>query len=217
MKLRRGRVTLVIAALAPASLVLTHDLSFLAAYGASYRAVLAATGHDARWSSTVTFVLAVSALLGTAGLLRLGWLWLGARSLEREGGFGRSLALRGYLSLIAGIWPWLALSTAALFVGQENLEAAALGAPLPGLEPIQSGAPVPTPVILAVVTFAIAALGALLLWGHRSLVARIEAARARLRPAHTRPAIRRPVAWTRKPASVLSVNLGRRAPPALVA
>ena len=217
MRVGGRRVALVLAALAPASLVLTHDLSFLAAYGGSYRAVLAATGHDARWSSTVTFVLAVSALLVAVGLARLGWLWLRARSAERDRAAGRAWDIGGYFRVLATIWPWLALTTAALFVWRENLEATALGAPLPGIGPLLSGSSIPTPAILALVTFAIAALGALLVWGHETLAARIEAARARPRPARARPAIRRPAAWTREPTSVLSLNLGRRAPPALVA
>jgi hypothetical protein len=217
MRVGGRRVVLVIAALAPASLVLTHDLSFLAAYGGSYRAVLAATGHDARWSSTVTLVLVVSALLVAVGLARLGWLWLRARSVERGGAAGRAWDIGGYLRVLATIWPWLALTTAALFVWRENLEAAALGAPLPGIGPLLSGSSVPTPAILALVTFAIAALGALLLWGHDSLIARIEAARTSLRPAHSPLATMPPAPRTHAPTSILSLNLGRRAPPALVA
>jgi hypothetical protein len=214
MELWGGRVPLVIAALTPASLVLVHDVSFLAAYGASYRAVLAATGHDGRWTSTVTIVLVVSALLGTVGGARLGWLWLRARSLDRDGGSGRISNVRGYVRVLARIWPWLALLTAALFVAQENLEAVARGVPLPGLEPLLARSSAPAPVILGLTTFAVAALGALLLWGHETLTARFAASPGTPRPAPAPPAVRPSTTPERAPASILSLHLGRRAPPA---
>jgi hypothetical protein len=216
MSHRLGRVPLVIAALAPASLVLVHDLAFLAAYGAQYRAVLLATGHDGRWTSTVTIVIAVSVFLGVVGLARLGSLWLQARSLERVRGHPLKTDVHGYLRIMARIWPWLALVTAVLFLGQENLEQATLGAPLPGIEPLLAGSSVPPFLVLASVTFVLAALGALLLWGHAALIARIAAALGTLRPARAAMAPRRPAAPTGAPSRVMALNLGRRAPPTAV-
>lgn len=216
MKRRLGRSPLVIAALAPASLVLVHNLAFLATYGAQYQAVLLATGHDSRWTATVMVVVVVSGLLGGVGLARLGWLWLQARSLERLHGHRPKTDFPGYLRILARLWPWLALVTAILFLGQENLEQASLGEPLPGLEPLLSGSSLPPFVILAAVTFVLAALGALLRRGHATLTARIAAALRTRRPAPTPLAVRQPTMPMRTPSSVMSRNLGRRAPPSIL-
>jgi hypothetical protein len=216
MRHRLGRVPLLIAALAPASLVLVHDLTFLAAYGTQYRAMLLATGHDVRWASTVTVVIIVSALLGAVGVARLGSLWLEARSLERVGGDRRKTDVLGYLRVVAQLWPWLALVTAVLFLGQENLEHAALGEPLPGFEPLLSGSSVPPILVLAAVTFLLAALGALFRWGNATLAARIAAALRVRRPALVLLAPRPPVAPSLALSSLISLNLGRRAPPVVL-
>lgn len=216
MKRRLGRTPLVIAALAPASLVLVHDLAFLAAYGAQFQAVLRATGHDSRWTSTVTVVLAISALLAGVGLARLASLWLHARSLERTTGQRPTTNIHDYLQILARVWPGLALVTAVLFLGQENLEQAALGAPLPGIEPLLAGSSVPPLLVLASVTFVLAALGALFVWGHATLTGRIAAALRTLRPARAPLAARPPATRAETPSSVMSLNLGRRAPPAVL-
>ena len=213
MKRRPGRTPLVIAALAPASLVLVHDLSFLAAYGAQFQAVLRATGHDGRWTSTVTVVTAVSAFLGVVGLARLASLWLQARRLEHSAGQPPTADVHGYLRILVRIWPWLALVAAVLFLGRENLEQAARGAPLPGLEPLLTGPGIPPFLVLASVTFVLSALGALLVWGHATLAAKIAAARRTSRPRPARRASRPPADPTWAISPVLALNLGRRAPP----
>ena len=142
MRSRPGRTSLVTAALAPASLVLVHDLSFLAAYGSQFQAVLRATGHDSRWTSTVALVITISALLGIVGAARLAALWFRARRLERVAGRRPTTDVRGYLRLILRIWPLLALLTAVLFLGRENLELAARGeAVRPALELVVADRP----------------------------------------------------------------------------
>ena len=214
MRSRLGRTPFVIAALAPASLVLVHNLTFLAAYGSQFQAVLLATGHDGRWTSTVTVVIAVSALLGVVGLARLALLWFQAQALERIAGQRPTTDVHGYLRLVLRIWPWLALLTAVLFLGQENLEHLGLGAPLPGLEPLLTVQSVPPWLIVAAITFVLSALGALLVWGHATLEARIAAARQTLRPRPARGASRPPADSARAISSVLALNMGRRAPPA---
>ena len=211
-----GRTLLVIAALVPASLVLVHDLAFLAAYGSQFHAVLIATGHDSRWTSTVSVVIAVSALLGGVALARLASLWFQARELERIARQRPTTDIHGYLRILLRIWPFLGLLTAVLFLGQENLEQASLGAPLPGIEPLVNGRSVSPLLVLAAVTFVLAALGGLLVWGHATLVARITAALRRLRPRPAPRASRPPVAPTWTPSSVMALNLGRRAPPAVL-
>jgi hypothetical protein len=214
MRSRLGRTPLVIAALAPASLVLVHDLSFLAVYGSQFQAVLRATGHDNRWTSTVAVVITVSALLGIVGMARLAELWLQARGLERIARRRPTADAIGYLRIILRIWPWLALLTAVLFLGQENLEQAARGAPLPGIEPLLTRPSVPPMLVLASVTFVLSALGGLLVWGHATLAARIAAALGTVRPGRAPGASRRPAAPTRAISSVMALNMGRRAPPA---
>ena len=212
MRQRVRRTPLIIAALAPVSLVLVHDLAFLATYGSQFDAALLATGHDGRWTSTVSVVISVSALLGFVGLARLASLWLQARALERVADRRPTTDVRGYLRILLRVWPWLALVTGVLFLGQENLEHAVLGAPLPGIDPLLSGRTVPPLLVLALVTFVLSALGALLVWGHAALTARIAAVLGTRRPARVL-LTRRPTAPTWAPAPVMSLNLGRRAPP----
>lgn len=216
MRPRIGRTPLVIAALLPASLVLVHDLAFLAAYGSQFHAILVATGHDSRWTSTVSVVIAVSSLLGVVALARLAALWLQARALERTAGQRRPSDVSGYLRILLRMWPWLAFLTAVLFLGQENLEQATRGAPLPGFEPLLNGQSVLPLLVLAAVTFVLAALGGLLVWGHATLAARIAAALRTLRPRSSPRASRPLVAPTWTPWSVMALNLGRRAPPAVL-
>jgi hypothetical protein len=216
MRSRLGRTPFVIAALAPASLVLVHNLTFLAAYGSEFQAVLRATGHDSRWTSTVTVVIAVSALLGIVGVARLAALWWQARALERIAERRPTSDVDGYLRILLRIWPWLAFLTAVLFVCLENLEQAARGAPLPGVEPLLNGQSVPPLLVLAAVTFVLSALGGLLVWGHETLAARIAAALRTLRPKPASPASRPPLVPTWTPSSVMALNLGRRAPPAVL-
>jgi hypothetical protein len=212
MRQRLRRTPLIIAALAPASLVLVHDLAFLATYGSRFQAALLATGHDGRWTSTVSVVISLSALLGFVGVARLASLWLQARALERIAGQRPTIDVHGYLRILFRIWPWLALVTAFLFVCQENLEHAALGAPLPGIEPLLGGLTVPPLLVVASVTLVLSVLGALLVWSYAALTARIAAALGTRRPARAL-LTRRPAAPTWAPDSVMSRNLGRRAPP----
>jgi hypothetical protein len=71
-------------------------------------------------------------------------------------------------------------------------------------------------VILTAVTFVLAALGALLRWGHATLTARIAAALRTRRPAPAALALRQPAMPMRTPSSIMSRNLGRRAPPPIL-
>ena len=213
MRSRLDPTPFVIAALAPASLVLVHNLTFLAVYGSRFQGALLATGHDGRWTSTVTVVVAVSILLGVVALARLASLWLQARALEHVSGQRPPRDFSGYLRIVLRMWPWLALVTAVLFVGQENLEQAVRGAPLPGIGPLLTNQSVSPLLVLAAVTFVLSALGALLVWGNATLTARIAAALGTRRLARTSTARPRPAAPASAPASVLALNLGRRAPP----
>jgi hypothetical protein len=213
MRPRLARVPFVLAALAPASLVLVHDLSFLAEFGARYRQALIATGHDARWTSTVEIVVVVSALLAIVGVARLGYLWRRVHRIERTDGRDVPTDVRGFVQALLRLWPCLALLTAVLFMTQENLERASLGEPLPGLGPLLAASPVPPLAIVAAVTFLISLVGALLVWGHASLIARIAAALTGRRRARVRSAPSPVAEVTRTAVALIALNLGRRAPP----
>jgi hypothetical protein len=214
MRLRSGRVPLLLAALAPASLVLSHDLSFLVSYGPWYRAVLAATGHGGRWTDAVAAVLLVSGLLAIVAAARLVALWSRARSLEARTGAGGGLPRSDYAGSLIRVWPWLLCITALLFVTQENLERLAQGMPLPGIGVLVGDTTVPPIAIIAAVSLSLSLLAALFTWSRATLVERIRAAIARRR----RPAIAsttRPTAHHDLPsASRPALHHGRRAPPA---
>ncbi|HYC07953.1 MAG TPA: hypothetical protein VEG29_08515 [Candidatus Binatia bacterium] len=168
------------------ALVMTHNLVYLAAYGAAYEDVLVRTGHDEDWTIAVGVILALAAGL----VLLCGWrvarLWAEARTLRAT----RSVRRPDPADLLAGLgvtWLRLAAATGAAFLVQENLERASIGQPLPGLGVFGSLAfPNALPILVGV-TFAVALVGALFRWRIETLAARIAAARrARwARPAHT--------------------------------
>jgi hypothetical protein len=210
MRLRPGRVPLLLAALAPASLVLSHDLSFLAVYGPEYRAVLLATGHDGRWSSTVSIVVAISALLAAAALGRLAVLWWQARGLEAT---FPALSGRPLLGRVASFWPRLLLLTALLFLAQENAEHLAQGAGPAGLGPLFARGPVQPFEIVALVSLIASMVAALFLWTHAALIAGIRAALSRRHRAGRPPVAATPIRYDRPRGPLIALHLGRRAPP----
>ncbi|HYM84862.1 MAG TPA: hypothetical protein VEY67_12000 [Candidatus Dormibacteraeota bacterium] len=213
MRQRPGRVPLIVAALAPASLVLSHDLSFLASYGSSFRSVLVATGHDGRWTEMVGMVIGLSALLAFVATVRLGVLWRRVRSLEA--GRRRSLALAPseLARCVARVWPWLLAVTLALFLGQENLERLAQDGSVPGLTPLFGASTIPPIAVIMVVSAVVSAVGALFARSHEILVARIRAALAAARPPRRALQLRVPVSVVCPSVSLIAAHLGRRAPP----
>ena len=205
-----------VAVLSPVSLVLSHDLSILAAYGPSYEAALRATGHDARWTSTVQAVITVSALLGVLGFARLLVLWRTARRVERETRTPVRSDWRTYARIVLPMWAWLAVVTASWFLVQENLERLSIGQPLPGLGPLVGDGPMGPLLIIPAISLIVALVGSLFRWGIAALRARIVAAgaaRVRRRPAR----IGRPAHTDAYRPKALSRNLGLRAPPAHLA
>jgi hypothetical protein len=214
MSPRSGRVPLLLAALTPASLVLSHDLSFLASYGRWYRAALAETGHGGRWADTVAAVLLVSGLLAALAAARLIALWSRARTLETSTDTRVGLPRAMYATSLIRFWPWLFWITAALFVTQENLERLAQGLHPPGAMVLFGETSVPPIAVIAGVSLLLSLLAALFTWTQATLVARIRAARARRRrPAiirATRPSAHRDMPSMSRPA----LHYGRRAPPA---
>ncbi len=202
-----------VAVLSPVSLVLSHNLSFLTAYGGASDTVLRATGHAEGWASAVRVVIGFSVALGLAMGVRLLVLWMTARRVEREHGLHPRTDWRALGRTVLVLWAWLALVTAICFLVQENLERVAIGQPLPGLAPLLDDRPAGPRLIIPLISLVVALIGGLFRWGITLLRARIAAANAappRGRPARTpRPAGAQPL----QP-GVLSRNLGLRAPPA---
>jgi hypothetical protein len=206
------RLAATVAALSPVSLVLSHNLSFLAAYGAGANAALLATGHDAAWTSAVRGVISVTVLLGMLAVIRVASLWRTAHRLERERAASAPADWHALARTVLTIWVWLALVTAVWFLVQENVERISIGQSLPGLGPlIENGLAGPLPIIAAV-SLVVALIGGLFRWGTVTLRARIAAATP-ARPRHRPGRVRRPDALAHRRSSVLSRNLGLRAPP----
>jgi len=167
------------------ALVLTHNLVYLAAYGAAYEDVLVRTGHDEDWTMAVAVILALATVLVIVAGWRIATLWVEARSLRGTGTLS-PIDPAGLVAAFGVTWLRLGAATGAAFVVQENLERASIGQPLPGLGVLGSIAfPDALPILLAV-TFAIALLGTLFRWRIETLAARVAAAhRVRwARPVH---------------------------------
>ncbi len=172
------------------ALFATHDAIYLARFGAngSYAAAMSAGGHDGYYlpaSLAITIAAAIVALVALARLSRLTGRGNGrsARAgVGSEQGVSVQGAGSGYLREFRRIWPGLLGTVAVLFVLQENAEALGSGQPLPGLGVLfgqTSGLVLP---ILAITTFLLAALGAVVRWRTRLLLARHATNRPSLRP-----------------------------------
>ena len=205
------------------TLVLAHDLAFLAAYGRAFETVLVRTGHDERWAAAVLMVLGLGIGLAVAGFWRLYRLDRYARDLEAATGTAGRLRPDLLLGHVIHLWPRIGLAATALFVLQENLEHLMSGGPLSGLAVLGSAgsasatnpsdAPPPALAIIALVAFAVAVVGALYRWRTNELAARIaHAVRAWLR---RRDGVihREPRDASVRLGSVIGRGLAVRAPP----
>jgi hypothetical protein len=211
------------------TLVLAHDLSYLASYGATYPEAMLRTGHDDRWTAAVLAVSALGLALVLAAVWQVRRLALVARAVaarparraerrarpavangQGEQGPRRAIAL--FAVHVADLWPRLALGGGALFVLQENIERLASGEPLPGLDVLGSAShPYPIPLIL-LVSLVVAAVGALFRWRAaelRTLIARATSAWRRARSA----ARLRSVDIVRPTLSIIGRGFAVRAPP----
>ncbi len=197
------------AAMGLVSLVVAHNLIFLAGFGASYGEALLRTGHSSAWSSAVTTVL-----IGAVGCVLLA-----ARQLRRLAARAGASSAPGDAApstrSVAGRWVRLGLRltvlTAAAFAVQENVEHLASGEPLPGLSTLGS-VEYPNAIwIIALVAFAVGLVGALFGWRFERLLARIRSARpSRRRPTATRCAAPE---VDRRPPTFLGSGIAGRAPP----
>ena len=213
----RWRDRFRLAALATVAFVLAHDVIFLITDGRSYGLALARTGHGDQWTGTVIIVvgLAISlAVLGTARLVSLsrlaGELDAGAITVRA----GRLGDLAGHL-----LRSWLVILPIALvlFIVVENIEHLSVGLPAPGLSVLGSAQYHSVLGVFAVVSLLAALVDALYRWRRDILVARIEAARARLRRRPARVG-RRSLPWVDlRHAAITGNRISGRAPPLLFA
>ncbi len=203
-----GRLTFV--GMVAVAFVLAHDLIFIAAYGSGYQAALLRTGHGAVWEPAVLSVLVLGASLLAIALWRLHRLGILARSADRT---SLAPALRSVPGRVARLWLWLTTSTIVLFVLEENVERARMGAALPGLGVLASSAYPNALLTIAIVSFSVALVGALIRWRRDILVARLNTGRRRwptVRGETPRPWPRRSPLWH---GSILGRSLAGRAPP----
>ncbi len=202
------------ASLAIVTLVIAHDLVFVAGYGPQAAAALARTGHGDGWSSAVLVAVAWAACLAGLAVWRLHQLGLVARSFEVTGGPlvpGPARFVRGLVSL----WVRLALTTGVLFVIQENLEHQAIGQALPGLSVLSSPQYPDAWLVILATALAFALVVALFRWHRDALIARIAVARASW-PRTIRMARRRLDVVERRHASIVVHQFPGRAPPSAI-
>jgi hypothetical protein len=198
-----------------ASLVLAHNLIFIAGYGSRFGAALVHTGHDHGWTVAALTSIGLAVSLLAVALQRLQQLRRTARGasairLPTEPGL-RAFASRWLAWGIA-----LTLVTAVLFVIQENLEHAHVGTALPGLAVLSSDAYPNAIAIILAVALGISLVAALLGWRSSVLVARIAGVRPRARTSAA-PSFRVPEHVDHRPGSILGRRLAGRAPPLALA
>jgi hypothetical protein len=207
----RTGFTVRAAVTALASLVLAHNLIFIAGYGSRFGAALAHTGHDHGWTVAALTSIGLAVSLLAVALRRLQQLRRAARvagaiRLPTEPG------LRTFASRWLAWWIALTFVTALLFVVQENLEHAQIRTAMPGLAVLASDAYPNAIAIILAVALGISLVAALLGWRSAVLVARIEAARPKTSRAATRsPRPTEPVDLRQR--SILGRRLAGRAPP----
>lgn len=202
-------------ALVAVSVVLAHELVYLARYGSLYNEALVHGGHGEAWSKAVTASLLLSLVLFVAAIGRLAWLG----TLVRQIGGGRAatkatgdLDARALLRGFATIAPRLVVLAVVVLSLQENTERLLSGQGLPGPFILLSAEYAGGLWITIAVALAVSFVAALFDWRRRTLLARLLAARvsAPQRPA-TEP--RRPAVAIRPCASLLGRRSALRAPP----
>jgi hypothetical protein len=198
-----------------ASLVLAHNLIFIAGYGSRFGAAMARTGHDHGWTlAAATGIFLAGSMLGTA----VGRLLQLRRAAHRAGAV--SLPTEPGLRVFAIRWLawWIALTaiTAVLFVLEENFELSRVGASLPGIGVLTSAAYPNAIAIIVAVALGISLVAALLGWRASVLTARIEAAGSPLRTSAA-PALHPRGPVDLRQGSLLGRRLAGRAPPLIPA
>ena len=194
------------------SLVLSHDLVFLARYGSAYGEALAHAGHGPAWTDAVLGSIGLGAALliaGLGGLIRL-------RARAERLGARPTLAEPGWQAFIRS-WATsalrLAVTTSLLLSIQENVERVGAGISGPNIGLLVSpDYPYALPIVIAI-AIAVAFVAALVGWRRAILVNRIRAVRRR--PTRV-PADRRlDGLFERRPNAAVGGITGLRAPPSL--
>jgi hypothetical protein len=209
---RRIAGVLALAALQLVAVVLAHQLVFLVRYGSRYGEALVHSGHGTAWGDTVTSVLVLGgglALLAVAQLARLGLVARTIGGPAAEGVLQRRALIAGWLRL----GPPMAALTGLVLTIQENLERASIGAATSSAAILLSPEYPGGLWIAIVVGLAAGLLAALFVWRRRILLARIRAARARLRQGTTANPVPRPARVVPPVGSLLGRNSALRAPP----
>jgi hypothetical protein len=202
-----------LAALAAVAFVLAHDIVFLLTDGGSYGLALARTGHGDQWTGTVILVVALALTLTILGAVRLVSLSRLAGELDAGGSSVRAGRLSDLAVDLVRAWLLILPVALVLFVLVENLEHISVGLPAPGLSVLGSYQYHSVLTVFAVVSLLAALVDALYRWRRDVLVARIEAARARLRHGATNVVLQA-LPWVdRRHASITGNRISGRAPP----
>ena len=181
---RAGRLRLGVLALV--ALLSAHTAIYVAQFGIGDRfaQAMASGGHDGWWVPASVAILGIGFVLLVQTLGGVAHLEVRARASGRSGSAGRGR----FTSEIRAIWRRLLPLVAILFLVQENVEAVATHGQLVGLDPLTAGSAVALPT-LALVSFALSVLGALLRWRVAVLRARIASPIHRPRRAVQSPAL----------------------------
>ncbi len=175
------------------SVAIAHDAIFAAQYGfgATFAKAMRDGGHDGYWPVFSMVAVVAATVLGLRAAVRLGRL----REMDRSIGPVTATAgphQRGYRRELSGLWPPLFALVAVVFTVQENVEHFAGHGHVIGLGALTGPEyPLALPV-LALVTLAAAAVGALVRWRITVLTARLAG-----RP----PVVRRRRLGTRRPSA----------------
>jgi hypothetical protein len=208
----RARSLITCGGLASATLVLSHEVVYLVAYGPGdgYKAAMQVGGHDDYWLPyllAVTFVVAMLGALAARELILLGRL---AARADVSAVLGIEAEAPPFRVAVGSLWLRLAVAAGTAFVLQENLEVAIAGLEPSGLAVLGSHHGLALPVLLGT-SLVVALVGALLRWRRAVLLSRIRAA-GRRTPA--RPSIDRPITTHhRAPRSGATCGNGVRGPP----
>jgi hypothetical protein len=194
------------------SLVLAHDLTFLARYGSVYGEALAHAGHGAGWDRAVATILVLATVVGLAAAVRLRALSGEAPSTATRSTTAAATSSQG---IVARRWAidWIRLATvvAVLLTLQENVERLLAGLTPPGVLALLSPEYAFGLLIVLAVAAVMACVVAMYRWRRAILIAR------RTRRDREVRSMARPASplddGPRVPQSLLGRRGGLRAPP----
>ena len=170
--------------LALVSLFLGHNAVYAADHGIGpgFASAMADLGHGGYWAPFALIAAAAAISLAAVSGRRLARLHRGLAGMAGSVLQSPPHAAPGlYRHELAAIWPRLALVVVVLFTVQENIETFLAHGDVPGVDVLLRGdLPLAIPV-LALITLALAAIGALVRWRIVVLMARLRAMALRLR------------------------------------